>query len=304
MSNKQASITVVVVAYNMEREIPRTLTTLLPPYQKGIALSDVNIIVVDNGSTNPLTLNDMPENVSLITINDPISSPAQALNLGVEAATTDLVTLWIDGARMASPNLISMSLLASKLNDRVIVSTLGFHLGAKAQQFSQQQGYSQDVEDALLSSLDWQSNGYRLFEISSFGGSCKNGWFSAISESNAITMSKTVFSELGGLDERFVKAGGGLVNLDFFQRAVVLPNCQQVCLLGEGTFHQYHGGAATNQPNHTEVWEDNLAEYQQIFGEPFICPDTIDWLYVGKVPKELYPSLRFLINEWEVNDVK
>src|SRR5581483_9041619 len=52
--------------------------------------------------------------------------------------------------------------------------------------------------------------------------------------------------ELGGFDERFASPGGGYVNLDAYRRALDLPRTRLIVLLGEGTFHQVHGGAATS----------------------------------------------------------
>ena len=65
-------------------------------------------------------------------------------------------------------------------------------------------------------------------------------------ESNALFMPKAMWQELGGLDEQFVLPGGGLSNHDLYRRACELDGAQLVVLLGEGTFHQIHGGAATS----------------------------------------------------------
>ena len=41
--------------------------------------------------------------------------------------------------------------------------------------------------------------------------------------------------------------GGGLVNLDFYTRASLRSDVELVQILGEGTFHQFHGGAMTGK---------------------------------------------------------
>ena len=43
-------VSIVVVSYDMERELPRTLHTLSAPYQVGLESDAVEVIVVDNGS--------------------------------------------------------------------------------------------------------------------------------------------------------------------------------------------------------------------------------------------------------------
>ena len=58
-------ISIVVIAYNMERELPRTLYTLLSPYQMGIRNPDIEIIVVDNGSSDDTCKIDNPVDLEL-----------------------------------------------------------------------------------------------------------------------------------------------------------------------------------------------------------------------------------------------
>ena len=62
---------------------------------------------------------------------------------------------------------------------------------------------------------------------------------------NFTTGFRIEFDRLGGFDERYEEPGGGLVNLDFYARAVAAADYVWT-LLGEGTFHQVHGGAATS----------------------------------------------------------
>jgi hypothetical protein len=52
--------------------------------------------------------------------------------------------------------------------------------------------------------------------------------------------------DLGGYNPAFRSASGGLDNLDAWARAGNDPEGQIVLLLGEATFHQVHGGVATN----------------------------------------------------------
>ena len=75
-----------------------------------------------------------------------------------------------------------------------------------------------------------------------------DGWFKPIAESNALFLRRESGECLVGLDERFDSPGGGLLNLDTFNRAIEWPDAQLVVLLGEATFHQLHGGTNTNIP--------------------------------------------------------
>jgi hypothetical protein len=82
-------------------------------------------------------------------------------------------------------------------------------------------------------------------------------------------MRKHDYLSMGGFDERFQSRGGGLTNLDFFQRAVSSKDLEYVMLLGEGTFHQVHGGVASNAPPDNHPWSEFHREYEQIRGRAF-----------------------------------
>ena len=150
------------------------------------------------------------------------------------------------------------------------------------------EGYNQEQEDRLLDQARWTEDGYRLFDISVFAGSSAGGWFKPMGESNAIFMRKALWDELGGFDELFQSPGGGYVNLDTLSRAVALPGVTAVTLLGEGTFHQVHGGVATNATHN--VHDAFQAEYMNIRGRPFQAP-VYQSLYVGSVPLNVLPSI-------------
>ena len=81
-------------------------------------------------------------------------------------------------------------------------------------------------------------------------------------ESSSLFCPPTLWEELGGLDERFALPGGGLVNHDLYRRACALHGVELVVLLGEGTFHQYHGGAATSR---RLTWDDDA---RRLPGDP------------------------------------
>lgn len=244
-------LSIVVVVFNMRREAPRTLFTLSPAYQRNVDAADYEVIVVDNGSSEPLTAAEVAQfgpQFHSLRIDQAPPSPAAAINRGVALSKAPFVGIMIDGARMATPGVVAMALQCLQGFERAVVGTVGFHLGPDVQMQSIGNGYNTAVEDALLDGIDWRNNGYQLFEISALAGSSPTGWLGTINESNLIFLPRGLFDELGGFDERFSLPGGGIVNLDFYRRACELPNSTLLTLLGEATFHQVHGGAMANQP--------------------------------------------------------
>jgi len=134
-----------------------------------------------------------------------------------------------------------------------------------------------------LNSVDWRGDGYRLFDISCLADSSKLGFGKQISESNFFALPATLYWQLGGYDERFITPGGGLANLDFYKRANETPGVELIHLLGEGTFHQFHGGVATNVAPEDHPGDHYRAEYKAIRGVSY-RPPIVPITYVGKMP--------------------
>jgi glycosyltransferase involved in cell wall biosynthesis len=289
-------ISVIVNFYNMQREAARTLYTLSTAYQRDIAREDYEVIVIDNGSTQPLdrnTLEQLDCNISYHFFDADTPSPAAALNNAVNQAQGDYVMCCIDGARMLSPSILSLAKRAATISDNPFIYTLGMHLGAKVQNLLVEEGYNQQVEDKLLQTINWRADGYRLFGISSFAASCRYGYYSALRESNCFMMKRSQYQAMKGFDERFTSAGGGLVNLDFFKRCHANALLEPIMLLGEATFHQFHGGVATNVARSEHPWEKMEAEYQSIHGQLFSM-DYRKPLYIGRMSDECVQACKKL----------
>ncbi|NJR13385.1 MAG: glycosyltransferase [Phyllobacteriaceae bacterium] len=270
MPTKTPVLSIIVCAFNMQRELPRTLLTLSPRMQIGVSATDYEIIVLDNGSVPEVRMGELTQiasNIRLVRIDNAQASPVQAINQQMQILTSNCIGLWIDGARMASPGVISLALDAFRRDPSKIIGTLSFHLGTDVQMNSVFAGYNQDAEDKLLSGTNWSSDSYSLFDISVLAGSSREGWFGCIGESNGVFFGREFFQKTGGLDERFRGVGGGFANLEFWNRAVQYSGFQPWILLGEGTFHQVHGGAATN--SNAAVRKAMHEEFIDIFQRPF-----------------------------------
>lgn len=276
-------VSVVVVAYGMARELPRTLYSLSPAHQVGIDGDDYEVLVVDNGSPVPLdaVVAAAPVAARLIRLDPAPPSPARAANTGVAAAQGSLVGVVMDGARIASPGLLATALLGARLAERPVVTAPAYHLGPTTHMRAAEAGYDQQAEDHLLEEVDWTADGYRLLGCSTFAGSSHRGWFGPKSESSSLFMGRELWHELGGYDEVFDLPGGGLVNHDLYHRACSRPDTTLVQLLAEGTFHQIHGGAATSR---RFSWAEMDAQYESLRGHPFRELPT-DPILVGRLPE-------------------
>jgi glycosyltransferase involved in cell wall biosynthesis len=266
-------VSIIVISYNMNRELPRTLLSLSLPYQKDIGRDDFEVILIDNGSKVPPTPADFAHldlDLQVLSMDNPTKSPVPAINFGLKKAAGEIIGVYIDGARIASPRLIASAREAISYNQRAFVGSRGRYLGNKFQRLAIVEGYNQQAEDEMLAQSGWETNGYKLFDISVFDESSGPTWFDPVAESNSLFMWRSLWNELGGYAEGFVSPGGGLVNLDTWKRASELPETIPTLLLGEATFHQVHGGVATN--GSLEKVQEFYTEYFSIYGEEFDVP--------------------------------
>ena len=269
----------------MRRESVRTLYSLTKKYQLNANLISYEVIAIDNGSKEPLNrglVKEFGENFHYVYFDTQTPSPCTALNYGAQRARGELITLCIDGARILSPGILHYSTLVSKIYKNPFIYTLGMHIGHKPQNYLVEENYSQADEDNLLASIDWKQDGYSLFTVSSLALSSGKGYFSKLTESNCVTMLRSTYQKIGGYDERFTSSGGGIANLDFFNRVNQIKDINSVMLFGEATFHQFHGGTATNVPLKDHPIKKMLEEYKNIRGKPYE-PQFVPPIYFGNM---------------------
>jgi cephalosporin hydroxylase len=135
-------------------------------------------------------------------------------------------------------------------------------------------GYDQAYEDQLFTNIGWPNDGYRLFEISHFEGD--RDWLDGLWESNCLFVPRKLLEQVGGFDEGFHSAGGGYTNLDLYERLGASPGINLVSVLGEGSFHQVHGGTTTNMSDPGERRERVFSygeRYAELRGRPYTGPE-------------------------------
>lgn len=299
-SRQLPRLSIIVVAFDMARELPRTVQSLLSPYQTDIASGEVEIIIADNGSTDPVRRDwfapDAP--VTVIRVEDGGASPCVAINRAARMAGADAIAVAVDGARMASPGLVRAALEAIRIHPDAFVATLGFHLGPKVQQISVSEGYTRAVEDRLLSDIGWPEDGYRLFEVCALGESYADGVLRSPPETTFFVMNRARFLRLGGFNEGFRALGGGFANYEVFER--MTADTPLIMLVGEGTFHQLHYGATTQEggirrklPGEEEALAQTYhRDFEAAVGRPYERTDRQPILY-GRVTHPRVRSLFF-----------
>jgi glycosyltransferase involved in cell wall biosynthesis len=283
-------LSVAVVCYEMAPQIKNTLRSLLPPYQRDIALEDYEIILIDNGSRQmlPAQIQTLSPNLRYLYLrpDEAKPSPAVAINRAAATARGQWLCLMIDGARMVTPGVLSWALRLLEMAPRAVVEVRGWHLGPKFQSESVAEGYNHEVETQLLQQVRWWENGYRLFDISAASAQTREGFSRPAAESNCLFISRSLFDSIGGFDERYEAAGGGLVNLDFYSRAVAAAD-HLWTLLGEGTFHQVHGGAATSLSlNELRCALDHWGAESSRLRGPMSPVDATKVILAGHMPTE------------------
>jgi hypothetical protein len=285
-------LTVIVNFFDNRREARNTLHSLTRGYQRGAEKVDYEVVALDNGSRQPLDAAEVaafgPE-FSHRYVATASKSPAAAINAAAREARGDRVMVMIDGAHILSPGVLRLADQAFTLFASPFVATSSLHLGPERQNASVLKGYGQAEEDRLLAASGWREDGYRLYHVTRAFSDHGNGWFGCNFETGCFAMTKRDYLAMGGLDERFEMPGGGLVSLDFHERATSNPALEYVMLLGEGTFHQFHGGVASNQPIASHPFPQMHEEYQRLRGQP-VARAMRTPFYLGSVPDAAWPA--------------
>lgn len=283
-------LSVVVVFYNMRREAARTLHSLSRAYQRGTDDLDYEVIVVENGSSADQRLGQEfvesfgPEFRYLDLGEAALPSPTAALNRGVVVARGRSFAFMIDGAHLLTPGALQFGMAGLRTYERAVVATQQWYVGPGQQPLMVDLGYDQAAEDELFDRIAWPEDGYRLFEISHFIGD--RDWFDGILESNCLFVGRELLEQVGAFDDSFSMPGGGYANLDLWERLAASPDATMVSILGEGSFHQLHGGTTTNDPEHVDRRTKIFSygeHYRELRGRAMRGPAKV-MHYVGSLP--------------------
>lgn len=278
-------ISVIVVAYRMRRQVPRTLASLHSSYQRvGSHVFDIELAEMPSDRMLKVEdLDDAPANLTHTVEAENLPLPV-AVNRAVRRTRGAHVLLCVDGSRILSPGVLSRCLQVAKFNPRAMLAVHGLHLGSESQQVAvPERRHSPEIEDRLLREIDFPKRPNQLFQIACWEGSSEFGWFGNLAESCAFFVPREYFESLGGFDERVTTPGGGLANSDFYTRATADPTRPLFIALGEATFHQCNGGATTNRK--PGGWGELKSSFEEQTGREFVMASPRGGVqYLGTVP--------------------
>lgn len=240
----------------MSRQLENTLYTLSPDYQRGLALEDYEVIVMENGSgdnLDPSVVRTLPRNFRYVLRDEKSATPVYAVNEAFSMCRAPFVCLMIDGARMVSPAILCTALKAYSITPDAVVAVPGYHLGQDEQHLVAGARDLAAEEAELLASVDWRTDGYELFRISTFSGANRNGFLQPIMECNCLFSSARNYASIGHANTDFTLPGGGSINLHIYRSLGMLPGTELFVLPGEGSFHQYHSGVTTSSYEEREL---------------------------------------------------
>ncbi len=265
-SDTKPTLSIIVIGFRMSRQLENTLQSLSCVYQRNCNPDSYEVVVVENSSDDCLSnsfVNSLSGHFRYYLREEVSNSPVPAVNFAFEKCRGNFIGLIIDGARMLSPRVIEHALLASNASNNAVVMVPGYHIGSQEQHLHSD-SYTFEQDQQLLDSIRWQTNGYRLFEISTFSNGNRRGFLQPMMECSCVFAAYANFEKIGFADRRFMLVGGGAINLHIYRSLGMLKDSRLFVLAGEGSFHQFHGGATTS---HDDQRENLMAQYMEQLNE-------------------------------------
>ena len=283
LMNTHPILSILVIFYNNRREAPNTLYSLSAKYQSKVTSLQYNVIVIDSGSTEPLNKEEVLSygpNFSYHKVSTKHPSPTEALRFGLGLIDTAYTGVIIDGAHILSPGILNYFFEIQSFKPNSFIYTTKYHLGDYHQNDSMTLGYNQEKEDQIIESVNWKDDGYLLYHICNFHQSPFNEFIDS-AESNCFFISTDALRDSKIFDKPYYSIGGGFINLDVFKYFIENESFDNYLIIGEGTFHQFHGGASTNVERTQHPIKIYRNEYYEINKTPYVRP-TYDSYYYGK----------------------
>ena len=250
-------LSVVVVFYNMRREAARTLHSLSRAYQRGIDDLDYEVIVVENGSDEDQRLGEEfvrsfgPEFRYLDLGEDATPSPTDALNRAIKIARGTRVRAHDRRCTRRHPGrpAVRHGRACAPTSPRSSRPNSGTS-GPGSSRSSSTRATTRRRGRAVRRRSTGRPTGTGSSRSATSSATATGS--TACSRATACSCRARSLEQVGGFDDSFSMPGGGYANLDLWERLASSPDVTMVSILGEGSFHQVHGGTTTNDSAHDD----------------------------------------------------
>ena len=230
-------------------------------YQQDIDDLDYEVIVVENGSaprpdgSAPTFVRSFGPEFRYLDLGDdgPAVAGPRAQPGHRRVAGGDHIALMIDGAHVLTPGVLRYGMAGLRTYAPAVVATQQWYVGPGQQGDADARRLRPGrTRTGCSSEIGWPADGYRLFEIGHFIGD--RDWFDGLWESNCLFVPREPARAGGRLRRELLDARRRLHQPRPLRAARRRPRTSRcVTILGEGSFHQVHGGTTTNQPTSTSA---------------------------------------------------
>jgi hypothetical protein len=244
------------------------------------------VLCIDNGSSEPLDpewVRSFGPEFRLVVPSEIRPSPCRAINEAAAMAKGRYLAVMIDGAHVLTPGVFREVWDTVEESPDAVIALRQWFVGGD-QRWLASVGYTTLQEDMLFDKMGWPADGYKLFNMGTPIWESPFHWFTGLIESNCLFLPTALYARIGGMNEAFAEPGAGYANLDLFKRAASAIDEPVVALIGEASFHQFHGGTTTNvsdeeKDRRVRSYEN---EYARLHGKAFIGVKESDIRYRGQ----------------------
>jgi len=223
-------LSIVVCLRECSRQAQNALFSLSTQFQKNVAASDYEVLVVETASPDELgeaAALSHGENFRYLRRGLAIDWRARSLELGVGESRAPYLGLLLDGAQIVSERAIEHALLARRGDERSLLVVPSYRL-----------------DEGALDGVDWRAGAYELFAKASFGPANFNGFLGPLLGASCLFVPAETYRAAGGAPAGLERPGGGPLSLALYTNLSRVPGTRLVVLAGEGAFRQPHPDVA------------------------------------------------------------
>ena len=194
-------------------------------------------------------------------------------------ARGETVALMIDGAHVLTPGVLHYGMPGCRAYEPASWPPSSGTSGPASRATRCSRATTRRSRTGSSTQIQWPDDGYRLFEIGHFIGD--RDWFDGIvGEQLPLRAPQAARAGRAASTTASRWPGGGYANLDLFERLGPTPGRHAWRrILGEGSFHQFHGGTTTNVADVDDRRHrvaPTASTSRELRGRPFLGPEQAD----------------------------